>query len=151
MSPSCDMSRMWLHNVRLFQVSQEWTSLNSCFKASSVCSVRKCWWTPKVHQGAISDVIALGSLYYKLGLGLSSNPTLTQQDRKERWNSLETSARQGFIGMGVSEGVSSLASMELNVCCEPTSGCSEAGAWTITNGLKACLKQTHFWLTVAKK
>ena len=49
-------------------------------------------------------------------------------DRKERWNSLETSARQGFIGMGVSEGVSSLASMELNVCCEPTSGCSEAGA-----------------------
>ena len=36
---------------------------------------------PKDHQGAVSDVIALGSLYYKLRLGLSSNPTLTQQDR----------------------------------------------------------------------
>jgi hypothetical protein len=37
---------------------------------------------PKDHQGAISDVITLGPLYYNLYLGLSSNSTLTQQDKK---------------------------------------------------------------------
>ncbi|EDM11901.1 rCG47968, isoform CRA_b [Rattus norvegicus] len=33
----------------------------------------------------------------KLGLGLSFNPTLTQQDWKGRWSSLEPSAGQGFV------------------------------------------------------
>jgi hypothetical protein len=45
-------------------------------------------------------IIALGSLYYKLRLGLSSSPTLKQQDRKGRWSSPEPSAGQGFIGTG---------------------------------------------------
>jgi len=36
----------------------------------------------KDNPGADSNVITLGSLYYKLGRGLSSNPTLIQQDRK---------------------------------------------------------------------
>ena len=39
----------------------------------------------KNHQGTVSDVIALGFLYYKLRLRLSSNPTLTQQDWKGKW------------------------------------------------------------------
>jgi hypothetical protein len=51
---------------------------------------------PKDHQGAVSDV--LGFLYYKLGLGLSSNLILTQQDGQGRQSSLEPSAGQGFIG-----------------------------------------------------
>ena len=115
----CVCASMLIHVFQLLETK----SMNLCVFVCQEALVNI-----KAHQGTISSVIALGSLYYKLGLGLSSNPTLTQQDRKERWNSLETSARQGFIGMGVSEGVSSLASMELNVCCEPTSGCSEAGA-----------------------
>jgi hypothetical protein len=53
---------------------------------------------PKDHQGAISDIIALESLYYKLRLGLSSNPTPTQEGRKGRWSHLEPSTRQVFIG-----------------------------------------------------
>jgi hypothetical protein len=36
----------------------------------------------KIHKAAVSDVIALRSLYYKFRLGLSSNSTLRQQDRK---------------------------------------------------------------------
>jgi hypothetical protein len=52
----------------------------------------------KDHQGAVSNVIALGSVYHKLRLGLSPNPNLTQQDRKGRWSSLKPSAGQVFIG-----------------------------------------------------
>ena len=69
------------------------------------------------HQEAVSNVEALGSLHYKLGLGLSSNPTLTQQDGKGRWSSFDSSAGQVFIGKwgqvsdGVRTGVSSLASV----------------------------------------
>jgi hypothetical protein len=54
----------------------------------------------KAHQGTISSVIALGSLYYKLRPGLSSNPILTQQDGKGRQSSLEPSAGEGFIENG---------------------------------------------------
>lgn len=46
------------------------------------CYARKCLWISKDHQGAISDAIALGSFYDKLGLGLFFYPTLTQQDKK---------------------------------------------------------------------
>jgi hypothetical protein len=52
----------------------EFLPLESC--------ARKHLGTPKDHQG--SDIIALGSLYYKFRLGLSSNP--------------KPSAGQGFIG-----------------------------------------------------
>jgi hypothetical protein len=55
---------------------------------------------PKRPQGVISSVMALGSLYYKLSLVLSSNPTLTYQDKEGRQSSLEPSAGEGFIGNG---------------------------------------------------
>jgi hypothetical protein len=44
-------------------------------------------------QKIIKEPFPLGSLYHKLGLGLSSNPTLTQQDRKRRQSSLEPRTR----------------------------------------------------------
>ena len=72
--------------------------------------------TPKDHQAALCDVIALGSLYYKLRLGLSSIPILTQQGQKGKVERPRTLSRTSFyrkIGAreGVRERVSSLASI----------------------------------------
>jgi hypothetical protein len=51
------------------------------------------------HQGVVSNGIALESLYYKLRLGLSSNPTLPQQDRTGSGGKAASPiAGQGFIG-----------------------------------------------------
>jgi hypothetical protein len=60
------------------------------------CFARKNVWEP---QKTTKDPFLIGSLYYKLGLGLSSNPTVTQQDRKtEQPGTLR--AGKGFIGNG---------------------------------------------------
>jgi hypothetical protein len=61
---------------------------------------------PEKPQGAVSNVIALGSLYYKLWLELFLQPN----SRMGRQSSLEPSAGHGFTGNG-SEGMSSLASI----------------------------------------
>ena len=42
--------------------------------------------SPKDHQGAISDVITLGSLYYKLEFGLSANPDTAGQEGRAALN-----------------------------------------------------------------
>lgn len=49
----------------------------------SVCLFyQEAFMNPKTHQGAVSNAIELGSFYYKLGLGLSFCPALTQHGGK---------------------------------------------------------------------
>ena len=101
-------------------------------------------WTPKEHQGAEFDTLALESLYYKLEFGPTHRTVFW-------WGSPELSMGQGFIGSGskwlrVQPGKrlnwATIVSLQVG---------SEARPYTITVWRYIWNSQTNHWETVARK